>query len=157
MSILMDFYAVNAAYPVEDYRAHADFSLHLDPIDAIDDLLTAAADLIGEPLGVLLDYLTPLATNTMPVEAPADLEDFDWDDFEPEAEVHQVSSRLVEMLAGLSEQQGEILAARWFKRLHLPDAGDEPTPAIRQAVRDLINVCQVATQEGIDVVYTWSL
>jgi hypothetical protein len=157
MSIQMDFFAVDrrtvTAYSIRNPAAQADFSLGLTP-DDLDNLVRAIADFSNETPRILMDHMTPLIVNE-----PPDFETVDWETFEPDPEIYLVSPTLASQLAGLPDSQIEALVDRWFSSM-AEKTGDSclsPTSDFYKAVEDLVHVCRTAENQGLDVIYAWSL
>jgi hypothetical protein len=154
MGQLLGFYAgdadaIGAAY--EDHesdgltdenivRAHADFSLHVTPVD-IDFLVEVIAERAGGTARPLMDSFTRLVGGD-PDERSAHLVDPTW----------------VQIVAGADDGQAPDLAAEWIKRVGA-EYGEtlDVSPEAVQAVGELIRLCRLAAKEKLDVVFTWSL
>lgn len=154
MGQLIGFYAGDAAAIGADFdahkfdglrdgtraRAYADFSLHLSPTD-FDILSEVIAEQVGAPQILLLDSLSRHVGGAGD-ERSADVVDERW----------------VRMVAAVDESTTHTLTAEWIRRVG-EDCGQQLTvtgEAI-QAVGDLIRLCQLAVQDGLEVVHTWSL
>lgn len=154
MGILMDFYAGDArrigeveAEPggsdidlriAPFVRAHVDFSLHLSMED-VDRLVEAAcAARAVAPVGLTSSLTEHLAGDPDPMLAlfGADV----------------VSPDVVEVLAALTPDQVPVVVEQWFRAV-----GVEATRDGEDAVRGLVALCRVARDEGLPVVFTWSL
>jgi hypothetical protein len=154
MGQLMGFYAgdadaIGAAF--EDHesdgladekivRAHADFSLHITPLD-VDFLVEAIAEGTEGTPRPLLESLTRRVGGD-PEVSSADVIDPEW----------------VQMVAGADDGRAPHLAAEWMKRVGA-EYGEtlEVSPEAVQAVGELIRLCRLAVKERLDVVFTWSL
>ena len=154
MGQLMGFYAgdadaIGAAF--EDYesdgladekivRAHADFSLHITPLD-VDFLVAVIAEGTEGTSRPLLECLSRHVGGD-PEASSASVIDRDW----------------VQMVARADDGRAPHLAAEWIKRVGA-EYGEtlEVSPEAVQAVGELIRLCQLAAQQGLDVVFTWSL
>jgi|HubBroStandDraft_6_1064221.scaffolds.fasta_scaffold11914_6 hypothetical protein len=153
MGQLLGFYAgdadaIGAAYEDdsdsladEDFvRAHADFSLHVTPLD-IDFLVEAIAERTGGTARPLEESFTRLVGGD-PEERSAHVVDPTW----------------VQLVAGADGKQASDLAAEWIKRVGAEYRETlEVSPEAVQAVGELIRLCQLAAKEKLDVVFTWSL
>jgi hypothetical protein len=155
MGQLLGFYAVNADAIGAKYanieeepeglddeeivRAHADFSLHITPLD-IDFLVEAIAERSGGTARPLEDSFTRLVGGD-PEEASA----------------HLVDPRWVQTVAAADGLAAD-LATEWMNRVGA-EYGEtlEVSPEAVQAVGELIRLCQMAVKEKLDVVFTWSL
>jgi hypothetical protein len=154
MGQLMGFYAgdadaIGAAYedPESDaladeqiVRAHADFSLHLTPLD-VDFLIDVLEEGTGTTARPLLESLARHVGGDGD-ESSADVVDPAW----------------VEVVAGADDEKAPELAAEWMKRVGA-EYGEtlEESPEAVQAVGELIRLCRLAAKEKLDVVFTWSL
>ena len=154
MSVSLEFYAGDAAMIGVDFTAHkfdgirdgtrarayADFSLHLSPID-LDLLSEAIADHVG---------VDPLLLNDSLVRTVGGLEGSSG------AEV--VDPAWVRMVAAADEAAAPDLAADWVGLVN-QEHGEQlgVTPEAVRMVRELIHLCRLAVQEGVDVVHTWHL
>jgi hypothetical protein len=155
MGQLMGFYAgdadaIGAAYEDSEsdgladenvVRAHADFSLHLTPVD-VDFLVEAIAEGSGKTARPLLESLIRLVGGEDETGSSADVVDPAW----------------VQLVAGANEARAPDLAAEWIKRVGA-EYGEtlEVSPEAVQAVGELIQLCRLAASESLDVVFTWSL
>jgi hypothetical protein len=119
----------------------ADFSLHLSPID-LDLLSEEACRIAGVQPVTLTDSLT---------------ENVGGDGQTSSADV--VSPQWVQMFASILDDHVDDLAKRWLVRVaeEHHDQPEEPNEDTHQAVRDLIHVCQIATEKRLAVVHVWSL
>ncbi len=121
-------------------RAHADFSLHVTPLD-IDFLVEAIAERTGGTARSLMDSFIRLVAGD-PDENSAHLVDPAW----------------VQTVSAADDGQAADLAAEWMKRVSAEYRETaEVSPEAVQAVGELIRLCRVATKEKLDVVFTWSL
>ena len=154
MGQLMGFYAgdadaIGAAYVdfesdgLDDekiVRAHADFSLHLTPLD-VDFLVEVIAERTGGKALPLFESFTRHVAGDSE-EGSADVVDAAW----------------VQMVAGADDARAPALAAEWIQRVGA-EYGEalDVSPEAVQAVGELIRLCQLATKERLDVVFTSSL
>ncbi len=154
MGLSLEFYAGDAATIGADFnaiefdgirdgtraKAYADFSLHLSPAD-LDTLSEVIAERVGGSTRLLNDCLVRSVGGT-PNESGADVVDPAW----------------VRMVARADEKAAPELAAAWIQRVGAV-YGEEfaVTPEAVRAVRELVRLCRLATQEGLEVVHTWYL
>jgi hypothetical protein len=153
MSQLLGFYAgdaeaIGAAYEAgsddldaaDFVRAHADFSLHITPLD-IDFLAEAIADRTGRTAPSLMDSFTRLVGGD-PEENSAQVVDPAW----------------VQLVSTADAGQADDLADEWLKRVSA-EYGEtlEVSPETVQAVEELVRLCQLATKEKLEVVFTWGM
>jgi hypothetical protein len=121
--------------------AMADFSLHLSPFD-LDMLSEEACRIAGVQPVALTGSLT---------------EHVGGDGETSSADV--ASAQWVQTVASIPEHHVDDVARRWLVRVaeeYLAQP-EEPNEDIRQAIRDLIHACRIATEKRLPVVYTWSL
>lgn len=154
MGQLMSFYAgdaeaIGAAYEdgeLDDLadeqivRAHAEFSLHLTPLDV---------DFLGEVIAEITRTSGPLLTESLTRRVGGDGE---------ESSADVVDRAWVQMVAGADAKRAMDLAAEWIKRVGA-EYGEtlELSPEAIQAVGELIQLCRLAAKESLDVVFAWSL
>ena len=154
MGLSLEFYAGDAATIGEDFaaiefdglrdgtraNAYADFSLHLVATDL--DILSA---LIAERVGS--DSMS--LSNSLAVTVGT---------FEGEGGAALVNQAWVHMVSSVNAATAPELAAEWMKRVGM-ECGEhlEVTSDAVCAVRDLINLCQLATRGDLDVVHAWYL
>ncbi|MBL8950289.1 MAG: hypothetical protein JNK82_05910 [Myxococcaceae bacterium] len=143
MGISIDFYAgdaddigrawANGKRP--NAKAHADFSLHLDPtsLDLLSDLMKVPPllDVLGRRVGGDGDEREANVVDPKWVSAVGVL---------PPASANQLAE---DWLKAVNEEEGEGST---------DDAGHAP-----QAVRELIALCKKAGTEKLEVVLAWSL
>jgi hypothetical protein len=119
-------------------RAHVDFSLHLSPED-LDPLVEMACAARGAaPLGLTSSLTEHLAGDADPMVA--------------EFGADVVSPGVVEVIAALTQDQVPVVVEQWCRAV-----GAETTRDAEAALRGLVALCQVARDEGLPVVFTWSL
>jgi hypothetical protein len=151
MSLLLDFYAGDPArigqafsddpdsLPTGDH--HADFSLHLSPIDL--ELLTAEIQkAVGSGPASLMDSLEAQVGG---------------DGAESSADV--VAPAWVQMVAALPQEQLEGLLSAWSLAIAREHGGAEMevTDDMRSAVRGLVRLCGLAQADATAVIHTWSM
>jgi hypothetical protein len=121
--------------------ATADFSLHLSPVD-LDLLSEEACRIAGVQPVTLTDSLT---------------ESVGGDGQTSSADV--VSAQWVQTVASILDHQVDDLAKQWLVRVaeEHDDQPEDPNEDTRQAIRDLIYACQIATESRLPVVHAWSL
>ena len=155
MSLLMCFYAGDAkaigqAFNADDRtalsglpiaHAHADFSLHLSPIDV---------DMLAEESCLLLGHDPQAFSDSLVESVGGDGEESSADVIAPE---------LVAIVASLTDDQINDLGERWVRAIAEEHGGAnvQLTPEVAKAIRDLVNVCKTATHENLHVVHTWSM
>ncbi len=143
MGILVDFYAGDADAIGKSWaegktpasKAHADFSLHLDPTEL---------DVLSECMGVepLLDLLGRR------VGGDGDA-----------SEANVIDPKWVAAVGALPDSSANQLAEDWLKavREEQGEAATEDAGDATQAVRELISLCRTAAKERCDAVFAWSL
>jgi hypothetical protein len=154
MGLSLEFYAGDASVIGADFtaiefdgirddtraRAYADFSLHLSPSDL--DILSAVT---GEQVGVVPRLLSDSLGRNV-------------GGFEGEGSAEVVDPAWVRMVAAADGAAAPEMAAAWIGRIGA-ECGQRlvVTPGSVRAVRNLIHLCRVAVQEGVEVVHTWYL
>jgi hypothetical protein len=154
MGLSLEFYAGDAAKIGADFtaiefdgirdgtraRAYADFSLHLSPTDL--DILSAV---IAERIGAA----PRLLSNSLGRNVGG---------FEGEGSAEVVDPTWVRMVSAVDATAAPEVAAVWIGRVGA-GCGQRltVTPEAVRAIRELVELCQLAVREGVEVVHTWYL
>jgi len=154
MGLSLEFYAGDAAVIGEDFsaiefdgirdgtraRAYADLSLHVTADDL--DLLS---EVIAERVGAAKLPLSASLVRSV-------------GGFDGEGSAEVVDPSWVGMVAKVDLATAADLTAEWGKRVGRECGQQLPvTPAAVTAVAQLIQLCRLAIQEGVEVVHTWYL
>jgi hypothetical protein len=122
-------------------RVVADFSLHLSPND-LDLLAMELSDISRHPVLAFTDV----------VDGPIAGDD-------AECGAFLVSEGFVSMVASVPEGSASDIAERWMARVS-GDSGEQEIAATADtvmAISELLRLCRTAKEEGLEVVYCWSL